>query len=231
VSASVAGTARRLLRRVAIDPFDAQLERELEAEISGSCRTLLDLGCGYDSPIRRASPRLERSVGVDLFEPYLQRSVAAGIHTEYRCMNVMDVGAGFAPGSFDCVVALDLIEHLSREEGFRLLQLMETLATRKVIVFTPNGFVPQDAIDGNPFQRHRSGWTVGDMRERGYRVRGIYGWKPLRGERAEPRWRPRRLWGTLALWTQPLVRNRPEHAFHLLCVKDLPGSSPSTRDP
>jgi hypothetical protein len=212
---------RRLARRILVEPFDRQLERELEREIVGSCDSLLDLGCGHSSPIRHFSGRLRRAVGVDVFEPYLQRSVAAGIHTEYRCMNVLEAGDHFSPGEFGCVVALDLIEHLPREEGLRLLESMERIASRKVIVFTPNGFVPQEAYDGNPFQRHLSGWSVEEMRSRGYRVVGLFGWKPLRGERGEPRWRPRRLWDQIALLSQPLVRSRPEQAFHLMCIKDI----------
>jgi predicted TPR repeat methyltransferase len=220
--------ALRIARRFLVDPFDRQLERELEREIVGSCRSLLDLGCGHSSPIRHFSGRLPRAVGVDLFEPYLQRSVAAGIHSEYRCMNVLEAGENFAPGEFDCVVALDLIEHLPREQGVRLLEMMERIAAKKVVVFTPNGFVPQEAYDDNPFQRHLSGWTVEEMQSRGYRVIGLYGWKPIRGERGEPRWRPRRFWDQIALFTQPLVRSRPEQAFHLMCIRDVPAVGDAT---
>lgn len=215
------GPLRRLARRVLVEPFDRQLERELEREIVGSCDSLLDLGCGHSSPVRSFSHRLRRCVGVDLFEPYLKRSVAAGIHSEYRCLDVLTVGEHFEPESFDCIIALDLLEHLPREKGLELLRAMERLAARKVVVFTPNGFVPQAPYDENPFQEHLSGWSVEEMRDRGYRVRGLYGWKPLRGERGEPKWRPRRLWDTVALLTQPLVREHPEQAFHLLCIKDV----------
>jgi len=189
----------------------------------GSCSTLLDIGCGQESPVRRFSARLGRSTGIDLFGPYLERSRDAGIHTEYHQVNALEIESRFGPRSFDCVLALDLIEHLEKEDGLRLLAAMERVARRKVIVFTPNGFVPQGAYDDNPYQAHRSGWDPDEMRSRGYRLWGVNGWKVLRGERALPRWRPRRVWATLALWSQPLVERRPDHAFHLLCVKELPG--------
>lgn len=213
--------ARRALRRMLVEPFDRQLERELEREVVGSCESLLDLGCGFDSPVGAFSCKLTRCVGVDIFEPYLQRSVEAGIHSEYRCTDVLSIADELESGSFDCVIALDLIEHLRREDGIRLIAGMERVASRKVIIFTPNGFVPQAPYDGNAFQEHRSGWEPDEMRRLGYRVTGIYGWKPLRGERAEPVVRPRGLGSLLAMWSQPLVRARPEHAFHLLCVKDV----------
>jgi hypothetical protein len=216
----------RALRRRLIEPFEEPLPRLLEREILDDCSSLLDIGCGHASPVRRFSGRLERTAGVDLFEPYLERSRAAGIHSEYHRIGALEIESRFGPASFDCVVALDLIEHLEKADGLRLLEAMERVARRRVIVFTPNGFVPQAGYDDNPYQAHRSGWTVNEMRGLGYRSWGVNGWKALRGERAEPRWRPRRLWGTLALWTQPLVERRPERAFHLLCVKDLAGAAP-----
>jgi hypothetical protein len=219
---AAAAATKEALRRVLVEPFDRQLERELEAELGEGIETLLDLGCGYDSPVGRVAPGLSRSVGVDLFEPYLQRSVETGIHTEYRCMDVLAAGDHFGPASFDCVVALDLIEHLPHEKGLQLLEMMERLAARKIVIFTPNGFIPQAALDDNPFQRHQSGWSAEEMRGRGYRVLGLHGWKPLRGELGVARWKPRPLWELIALWSQPLVRSRPDHAFHILCIKDLP---------
>ena len=215
---------KQLLRRVFIEPFEDPLGRLLEHEVVGSCSTLLDVGCGFDSPIRRFAQRLDHTVGVDAFAPYLAQSRASAIHSEYHQADALEMESTFGPRSFDCVVAIDLIEHLEKAQGERLLKAMERVARRKVIVFTPNGFVPQAAYDGNPFQSHRSGWTFEEMRDRGYRMWGVHGWKPLRGERSEPRWRPRVLWATLALWTQPLVERRPKHAFHLLCVKDLGGT-------
>jgi hypothetical protein len=212
---------KRIARRVLIEPFVEPLARELEREVVGSCATLLDIGCGHDSPIKRFAHRLERTVGIDQFEGYLERSRETAIHSEYRQVDALEIETVFGPRSFDCVVALDLIEHLEKPQGFRLLEAMERVARKKVIVFTPSGFLPQGEYDGNPWQAHRSGWDPQEMRDRGYRVRGMYGWKPLRGELGAPRWKPVSLWGAIALWTQPLVERYPEHAFEMLCVKDI----------
>jgi hypothetical protein len=95
-------------------------------------------------------------------------------------MNVSDIANEIPDRSFDCVVALDLIEHLTKEDGRRLLRAMERIARRKVVIFTPQGFLPQHAVGRNEFQRHLSGWEVDEMRGMGYRVIGISGWKPLK---------------------------------------------------
>lgn len=193
----------------------------LEREVVGVCDSLLDVGCGRDSPVRHFSGRLNQVVGVDRHVPYLEESRAAGIHHDYRQADVLEIGREFEPGSFDCVVALDLIEHLPKEDGLRLIGMMERIARKKVIIFTPNGFLEQRAYDDNSLQEHLSGWEPGEMRAMGYRVTGVNGWRTLRGERGLIRRRPEWLWRKVSLASQPLTEPRPERAFQMLCVKDL----------
>ncbi|TND08095.1 MAG: hypothetical protein FD123_2649 [Bacteroidetes bacterium] len=194
--------------------------RMLEKECEGY-KTLLDVGCGSDSPVKRFSKRMEKVTGIDAFQPSIDRSRAAGIHHEYKLMNVMDMTKEFPEKSFDVVIASDLIEHLEKEDGMRLLEMMEKLARKKVIIFTPNGFLEQREYDGNKYQVHLSGWDVEEMQKLGYRVNGINGWKPLRGEFAVVKWWPKVLWGRVSLMTQNLTYERPKKAFAILCVKEF----------
>ena len=99
--------------------------------------------------------------------------------------------------------------------------LQKAIASKRVIAFTINGFQPQDEHSGNVLQKHLSGWSVAEMRQRGYEVVGINGWKPLLGEFALPRLRPKSLWRVILRLTQYLVRNRPALAYQILCTKDL----------
>lgn len=55
----------------------------------------------------------------------------------------------------------------------------------------------------------------------GYRVIGIEGWRPIRGEMARIKWRPPIFWETVSLLSQIIVTNKPRFAFRLLCIKDL----------
>ena len=202
-------------------PFFDEYAKELEKEVLGSCDTLLDVGCGADSPIKRFSKKLSRSVGVDAHRPSAEQSRRSKIHTEYQEIDVLDIGAVFPEKSFDCVLMSDLIEHLPKPEALKLVAMAERLAKKKVIIFTPNGFLKQGEYDDNPYQVHVSGWDTAQMRKMGYRVRGINGWKPLRTENARIAWQPSFFWGKVSLLSQPLVAGCPEQAFHLLCVKDL----------
>jgi predicted TPR repeat methyltransferase len=192
-------------------------ETELEKAV-GNCKSLLDVGCGSSSPVRFFSKKLF-CAGVDAFEPSIEKSRSQGIHNKYYKMDVLDIGNSFEPDSFDCVLASDLIEHLTKEEGNKLIGMMEKIAGKKVIIFTPNGFLPQGEYDKNPLQVHKSGWTVKEMKEKGYEVIGINGWKPLRGEYASVRFWPEKIWSTVSDITQYFLRKRPEKTFQILCIK------------
>ena len=192
---------------------------ELEKSV-GNSKSLLDVGCGSNSPIRGFSNRLH-SVGVDSFAPSIERSRAAGIHAEYRLCDVLDIDKEFEAQSFDCVLSLEVIEHLDADQGYLLLKNMEHIARKRVIVFTPNGFLPQDEYDGNPGQIHKSGWEVDQMEQFGYNVIGINGLKCLRGDRAKICWRPKWFWRIVSDFSQFYVRSHPQKAFQILCVKEL----------
>jgi SAM-dependent methyltransferase len=213
----------RIVRRVDrwyFEPFIGQSTRLIRRSVASVCGSLIDVGCGSASKVQAFSSELTYSVGVDISEDAVRESRNRGIHTAYAVIDITRLDQHFPSRSFDCVLASDVIEHLDKEAGDNLIRAMERIARRRVVIFTPNGFLPQRAYGGNPFQEHLSGWTVEEMKSRGYRVAGINGWKPLRGERAIPR-RPGWLTARLSLLTQPLVFARPRFAFQLLCVKDV----------
>jgi SAM-dependent methyltransferase len=215
-----------------LDRIGASPETLMERAV-GDSRTILDVGCGANSPLRRFRHTYDRTVGVDLFAPALAESAAAGIHGEYRQLDVLKLDDAFEAGSFDAVVAFDLVEHLSEDDATVLFGLMERTARKRVVVHTPNGFMPQTEYDENPLQVHRSGWSPRRMRELGYIVRGSNGLRFLRGEQGRARWRPEWFWGVLSRFTQPLAYRIPELAYQLLCVKEVgpsaTGGSSSTR--
>lgn len=194
-------------------------ERELDKAV-GNCKTLVDFGCGYPSPIKSFSSRLY-AVGIDLFEPDIEKSKEENIHSEYHLLDVIKAGDHFTANSFECALASDLIEHLTKEDGKKLIEIMEKLASRRVIIFTPNGFVYQPAHSGNPWQEHKSGWSVEEMQKLGYKVIGMNGWKPLRKEFAQIRFRPVAFWAVISSLSQLIVRSRPKLASQILCIKDL----------
>lgn len=200
--------------------LDGQYIRELNRVIGSSCKTLLDVGCGFNSPVQHLSSRPEHLVGIDGFSPVIDQSRTKGIHDEYHHMSLLEIEQHFGPETFDCVLASDIVEHFSEQEALCLMRQMEKIARRMIVIYTPNGFLPQGEEYGNPFQRHISGWTVTTMDSMGYKVIGIEGLRCLREEMARIRWRPHRFWLMVSLLSQSFVRKRPAHAFRLLCVKE-----------
>jgi 2-polyprenyl-3-methyl-5-hydroxy-6-metoxy-1,4-benzoquinol methylase len=185
--------------------------------------TVLDVGCGSDgSPFGFFhTPSGQSRTGIDAFQKSLDASRAAGIHDRYILGDIFALVDNDQFPRYDCVVALDVIEHFEKARGFEFLRVLERLAKRRVIIFTPNGFLPQDAYDGNEFQRHLSGWWPTEFRKLGYRVYGAHGLKPLRGDFAEPTIHPRKIGLLLSLASQYVTLALPQLAFHLFAVKDV----------
>lgn len=67
----------------------------------------------------------------------------------------------------DAVLMLDVLEHMERETGARVLDLAKVAARQQIVVYTPNGFLEQEGdawgLGGAHWQRHRSGWTPSDF--------------------------------------------------------------------
>jgi REP element-mobilizing transposase RayT len=87
---------------------------------------------------------------------------------------------------------------------------MEKIAKKKVVIFTPNGFLAQGEYYNNPWQLHRSGWTAEEMKKRGYKVLGFGGAKILRPT-FEVRFSPKKLWWGISHVTELFVRDLPNH--------------------
>ncbi len=194
-------------------------EEFLLCELKGM-QSVLDLGCGKNSPLKILKEECYK-VGVDIFKRDLAISQSKQIHNKYYLIDVLKINRKFKPKSFDCVIALDLIEHLTRRQGLKLIRKMEQIAKKKVIIFTPNGFYHQkDNI--NPFQKHKSGWKVLDFQKLGYNVFGVNGLKYLRKEQSRLKFQPYYFWLILSDLTQLLTKHQSELAFQLLSVKKLP---------
>ncbi len=137
--------------------------------LDGESQTCLDVGCG-----RGAFPVLGKysSVGVDIYGPNLAIARGKGIYRDVLQCDVRELP--FAPGSFDSVICIEVIEHLDKAEGTVLLRQLETIARRQVIITTPWGYCPLDEREDNPHLNHLSGWFPEEFTRAGYEVRPFY---------------------------------------------------------
>lgn len=136
---------------------------------------ILDIGCGI-RPQNYICPRIH--ICCEPFEEY--RGVLLDIANQQTDRRFIILNADweetvklFSSKSVDTIFLLDVIEHLDKEKGEKLLCLTESIARKQIVIFTPLGFVPQshpDGIDawglhGGAWQEHKSGWLPEDFDE------------------------------------------------------------------
>lgn len=160
-------------------------------------------------------------LGADIFSPHLDEAKGQGSHNDYVLCDVQRLP--IKEKTFDVVLCLEVLEHLSKEDGQELLEDMERIARRQVIVTTPLGRYRQGAYDGNPYQEHKHIWTLGELRRLGYKVKTL-GLRNMGGEGGLPQHLP--LVGPLLgniVWVLagPLTRFFPGLAGEMVCIKRL----------
>jgi hypothetical protein len=210
-------TVSQILRRF-YKKFKGKTYVFLLKENLSSQESILDCGCGRNSPIKDVSLK-SYTVGVDLFKPALLESKKAKIHENYVLADINNLC--FKPKSFSTVVALDFLEHLRKADGYLAIRNMEELATDSVLIVTPNGFLRQSECGGNVFQIHLSGWRTEELERLGFKVHGVNGLKFLRKEEAEIRFKPKAIFSEVSIVSQKLAYHFPKIAFQLLAIKKM----------
>jgi SAM-dependent methyltransferase len=168
-----------------------------EADNSDS---ILDLGCGHNSPIQYLHSA--RKVGVEENARDLEESEKKAVHQEYIRGNILEVT--FPPRSFDIVFSFHTIEHLDRSEQMALLDTMQTWAKKKVVVVV----------------RNEPG-LLADFTQKGYRLYGMDGFKILRNTKGNLKYRPWYLFVFLSDLSQKIAYYSPSLASRLLAVKTV----------
>lgn len=137
----------------------------------GEIVSVLDVACGLSLKSKYIPAQIR--VGVDIYEPYFQHIQAdvPYVVIKYDIRHLRDI---FLPKSFDLVIALDIIEHITKEEGIELMRQCEDIARKGVIFETPKGYIPQNldiqGHGGHEWQTHRSGWEPEEFTGHGYKV-------------------------------------------------------------
>lgn len=184
------------------------------------CENVLDVGCGT-SPLLRTLG-VKKATGFEGYQPDFEEAKRRNTQDEIVYGDAKNLTSHFAPKQFDACIAMDVIEHFTKDAGLKLMKDMESLAKKKVIFFTPNGFLPQRNAANDDLQAHFSGWEVDEMRRFGYDVMGQLGPKTLRGEWHALKRKPAIFWGVVSLVQQVTwVHGQPEKAAAILCAKDM----------
>lgn len=129
--------------------------------------TVLDIGCGMKIVTRHLACTL---TGIDICPDYL---VGGDI-----CGDVRNLPEFLGERRFDVVVGIDIIEHLTKQEGIKLLADIQRVADKKVFLSTPTKWTdnvagvsnPASSGYGNVWNYHRSAWDADDFYNMGYMV-------------------------------------------------------------
>jgi SAM-dependent methyltransferase len=204
------------------DPSQIQIKLALRKALLG-CNSVLDVGCGSAPTLRQLG--VAHCVGLEGYQPAVEEARRRNTQDEIIHGNAGDLTRLFQPRQFDACIAMDVIEHLPKEAGLKLMRDMELIAKKKVVFFTPSGFLPQSHSANDDLEEHLSGWEAEEMSRHGYRVFGMLGPKNLRGEYHALKRRPAAFWGLVSFISQvSWIHRCPEKAAAILCVKNVADS-------
>ncbi len=137
----------------------------------GQIVTILDVACGLSFKSKYIEAKVR--VGVDIHEEYFKH-IESDVPYAVVKYDIRKLREIFIPNSFDLVIALDVIEHLEKDEALSMIKQCEEIAKLGVILETPKGYIPQNIdIQGHgadEWQTHRCGWEVKELEDLGYNV-------------------------------------------------------------
>jgi GT2 family glycosyltransferase/SAM-dependent methyltransferase len=195
----------------------------------GQADTILDAGCGAgkfsQSLFQMSYLKNVSLVGLDIHLPSLRVAKDLGLYEEVVRASAHKIP--FKERTFDVVLCVEVLEHLPRRNGSGLLEEIERVASKRVVLSTPNGFSPRakNELKGleNPFMDHVSGWLPQDFKEAGYDIEGN-GLAIIWGRGGLVRRLPRFLHPLVAAVSylmNPIASRNPILAAGLICRKNI----------
>lgn len=196
----------------------------------GDAKTILDLGCGDGGLMEVLSQGKKwQVVGIDIFPDYIQQAKKRKVYNTLILGDILKAvkKLKYKKTKFDVVFFSQVIEHIPRKQGELILDQLEGLAKKRIIVGTPRGFMhqPEQFLDENPHQVHKSGWTEQDFVQKGYKIYGI-GIKPIWSEGGLARTRKKLtfiFWTLVAYLVSMPVYFYPYLGAGILAIKDIKG--------
>lgn len=169
-----------------LDAIDAAVE---ETDI------VIDLGCGI-VPMNYFRPKLHIMIEPwDEYSNILRHRYADDKSVLILKLGALEALAALHDNSVDSIFLLDVIEHLEKEVGRKVISEIERVAAKQAVIFTPLGFMPQHMEAGEPdgwglsggeMQEHKSGWLPEDFdAEWEFHICETYHSKNFRGELLE----------------------------------------------
>lgn len=137
--------------------------------------SILDVGCGFGmmgtlfrafTDVRKSERNPEsyhawptKIDAIEVFEWYKNKTW--DVYTNVFVGNALEIIDTL--DNYDVIYCGDMIEHLTKERGYELIDKMMAKANRCVIIATPSPAPVQPAILGNEHEEHLSEWKEEDF--------------------------------------------------------------------
>lgn len=212
---------------ILLDRLPFTLHWLVKRYIGENVKTVIDLGCGDGSFTKDVSyGKNWKITGIELFDDSIKRAKGLRLYEQIIKSDVTAIPRSIKKNKYDVVLSIQVIEHLKKETGKAVLKEWEDLAKKRVIITTPVGFIKFDRVerekDKNKLQKHLSGWSPEEFRERGYKVYG-QGLKLVYSENGLVRKLHPIFWPFLILLSYlaaPLVLLFPKMGTYMIAVKE-----------
>jgi hypothetical protein len=152
----------------------AVLRAFIQSSTAGA-ESVVELGAMFGDNFRFVASGVKHRIAVEIHEPYIERGRRQNPNAGYTWIqgDIRNIGEILGGRVHDVGLLLDVIEHVEKSEGEKLLRKCQRLF-RKLLVFTPDGLTPQErdvfGMGADTWQRHRCGWSAEDLEAFGFHV-------------------------------------------------------------
>jgi len=133
---------------------------------------VIDFGCGLMPTTRKL--KCKKLIGIDGWLPYidqLRKELSTLKHVYLWHLDLDGPLLSVArSGSADVSLAIDIVEHFEKDDALSLIQQIERIARKRIIILTPNGFLPQARRENSEYQLHRCGFVPAEFEDLGYEI-------------------------------------------------------------
>ncbi len=120
-------------------------------------------GRGFQRPKREWRVRID---GIEGFREYIT-PVHEWCYDDIMIGDARRLLPSIPDDTYEMVIAVDILEHFTKQDGFEFLNQIRRIASRSVLVSTPKSFVAQE-VEANPYENHRSVWGLDELQRYGF---------------------------------------------------------------
>lgn len=203
----------------------------LKRAIGEDVETILDLGCAKGISTKVIAKGENWIIdGVELYSDYIKEARRSGVYRRVVRGDIANLPKSIASKNYDVVLCHQVLEHLEKKEGKKAIKKWEEIASKRVVIGTPVGFIKYEHTEeinrpdeDNELIQHKSGWGPPELKKLGYQVRG-QGLRLIYGESGLARKFPSWLlpfFKFVSYLASPMSFFSPSIAQVMICKKEL----------